>query len=686
MAFTSILKNIRATPKRIQTTVKDIVKMSQFVLLVIGFFVSKIIELPSRLPLIPKGIKHIFSQTSLKMYRFLSNISRSDKQSLSRIDLIELAIKNMLFKRSRAMITIGGMVIGIGAIVFLVSIGFGVEKVVTSRVARLDELQQADVSSQPGSNQKITDETLTKMTDIADVEHVLPMIASVAKISYNNSVTDIPVYGVTKTYLSKSAVQPILGTIYEQDAIALQLPLEKKDGSVAGATMTNQAVFNEPIDETKITTKTWLKIRQNPSSKAALVGFLQPTQDVTVTKMWGTSYPDSPAGTAGLGENDTVLGVWYMAKFPLWIQEGCQTDTLDCTNGYRKALDEQGNQLIQEGYIASLNVIEDSDLQVLGDSTDEYFLEDVEGEILGVTESATDSAIPGLTLGEDGEWTASASESASAKTQTKELDASASKTAVVNTAFLQVLGISTEQAIGTEFSTSFVIPSNLLSDTDEKIESVPANYKIIGVVQGDASPFFYVPFTDLRSLGVNVYSQAKVVADNKEHLPQVRKQIEALGFSSSSVADTVKQIEQLFASVRLILITLGLVALSVAALGMFNTLTVSLLERTREVGLMKAMGMKSTEVKELFLTESLIMGMIGGIGGIALGLGVGKLLSIGLSAFALTRNAGTLDISYLPLSFTMFILLLSLLVGITTGIFPARRATRISALNALRYE
>ena len=69
-------------------------------------------------------------------------------------------------------------------------------------------------------------------------------------------------------------------------------------------------------------------------------------------------------------------------------------------------------------------------------------------------------------------------------------------------------------------------------------------------------------------------------------------QVEALGFSTRSVADTVKQIDRLFATARVLLAVLGFVALSIAALGMFNTLTVSLLERTREVGLMKAMGMR----------------------------------------------------------------------------------------------
>ncbi len=123
-----------------------------------------------------------------------------------------------------------------------------------------------------------------------------------------------------------------------------------------------------------------------------------------------------------------------------------------------------------------------------------------------------------------------------------------------------------------------------------------------------------------------------------------------------------------------------------AGLGMFNTMSVSLLERTREVGLMKAMGMRSHEVRELFLTESMTMGFFGGLLGILMGIGIGKGLSILISVVAVSRGVGVVDISYLPVTFSTFIMVLSIIVGLVTGMYPARRATRISALDALRYE
>jgi len=248
------------------------------------------------------------------------------------------------------------------------------------------------------------------------------------------------------------------------------------------------------------------------------------------------------------------------------------------------------------------------------------------------------------------------------------------------------LGIAENEAVGKSFNVSFVVVGDLLADETEKIESASSEYTIIGVIPEEKTPVFYVPFIDLRSLGVNNYSQVKLVVKDQAELAKVRHQVEAMGYVTRSVADTVDQINSLFATARTVLMLLGMVALSVAALGMFNTLTVSLLERTREVGLMKAMGMKSWEVQELFLTESMLMGFLGGLLGIIVGFITGKLVGMALSFFAIFKGVGYIDISYVPLSFVIVIIFLSLLVGIVTGIYPAKRATKISALNALRYE
>ncbi len=231
----------------------------------------------------------------------------------------------------------------------------------------------------------------------------------------------------------------------------------------------------------------------------------------------------------------------------------------------------------------------------------------------------------------------------------------------------------------------FIIVGSLIPSIDGKKFSTKTNYKIVGLIE-DQRQIFYVPFYDMKMLGVENLSQIKVVMRDKSDLPIVRKEIESMGFKTSSVVDTVAQIESLFLNVRFILGLVGMIALGVASLGMFNTLTVSLLERTREIGGMKAIGMVSIEVLDLLLAEAMIMGFAGGIGGLILGILAGEITSFILSIIGLVSGSGFLDLTYLPLNFIMFIIFLSFVVGIVTGMYPARRAKKISALNALRYE
>ncbi len=250
---------------------------------------------------------------------------------------------------------------------------------------------------------------------------------------------------------------------------------------------------------------------------------------------------------------------------------------------------------------------------------------------------------------------------------------------------MRILGLTESNAVGKKFKTSLIATENL-SSNGTTIQSEPIDYQIVGVTPDTGSPVIYIPLIHLKELGLTNYSQVKIVVNNQGVLAGIRKQVEVMGFKTTSVVDTISQIEQLFSTLRLVLGLLGVVALAVAALGMFNTLTVSLLERLREVGMMKAIGMKSNEVRELFLTESMIMGFFGGIGGLLMGALTGKLLSLVLSVFSVIRGVGIIDISYVPLGFVFLIGFLSVFVGIATGVYPAKRATHISALNALRYE
>lgn len=605
-----------------------------------------------------------------KLHESIKRLDRKQQGSISRIELIELSLANMRAKRTRTMVTVGGMTIGIASIVFLVSIGYGLQALVISRVARLDEMKQIDVTVHAGSKLRLNDESHATFRGIPDVEQALPLIAVVGKVKYSNSATDMAVYGVTHDYLEQSAIKPVVGRIFDNNEVVVSDVAQpifheefvtNKDTTDAGGAdipISEDVQIGSTVRSIKFSVDSgqWVRVRAQANSNADLLGYISSeTGQLSGEEIWGETYVDEAGrGTVGTMEDGRKAGLWIKVRTPVWEEKDGQ---------YVPMMDSNDNQVVQTGYVAEINVSVEpvTSQQVLGDAidiTNDDWVE-VEGE-----------SIP----------------EATENTEVVQLPKSGEREAVVNRGFLEILSISEDEVLGKTFEVTFVATGGLLNDDQKRLQSESVQYTIIGVTPDNRTPLFYVPFTDLREMGLENFSQIKIVAKNQDVLPAIRRQIEGLGFNTHSVVDTVDQINSLFASARMLLALLGLVALSVAALGMFNTLTVSLLERTREVGLLKSMGMKSYEVRDLFLAESMVMGSLGGVLGLLFGLGAGKILELILSAYALSKGAGFITIVDIPITFTLVIILLSFMVGIITGFYPARRATQISALNALRYE
>jgi ABC-type lipoprotein release transport system permease subunit len=104
----------------------------------------------------------------------------------------------MKAKKNRAVVTIGGVAVGVGAIVFLVSVGYGLEKLVIGRVAKLDELKMADVSLGQLSAAKLNNDSMDKIKTMANVTDVVPVISMVSKVKFNNSILDVMSFGVSE--------------------------------------------------------------------------------------------------------------------------------------------------------------------------------------------------------------------------------------------------------------------------------------------------------------------------------------------------------------------------------------------------------------------------------------------------------------------------------------------------------
>ena len=654
---------IGSIKKGFQVFFTNFIQTFSFVGLLSTYLLHKLFTKISKLPHIPIFLIRKLSPPLEKIYITLFNFFEKKKEkTISQVDLIDISIKNMLSKTTRTAITIGGMALGIGVIVFLVSIGYGLEKLVVSRVARLDEMKQIDAIPAVASNVKITDKSLASFRSITNVDKILPIIGIVGKINYQNSNTDVAVYGVLSDYLKESAIKPTQGTIFTSNELNNKLSgsLEgDMQGEVAGVS-TQKGTYLEKIKPISfsITPNQFLRVRKEPKISSSLLGYTRRVEGTQEgVEYWGGTYVSDD----GAGDD----GRWIKAKVALWEERNCGEEPNCEQKKYAPLKDIEGHQIYSEGYFAEINMKTEKQIDIAA-----------QGAVLGVNTTLDPSFIEIASM-----------EGIIQQSQTKTITLSqgSKREAVVNKAFLSVLGIKENTSIGKKFFISFVATEGLINE-NKKVISTQVEYSIVGVTPDAKTPIMYVPIMDIKQLGLTNYSQVKLVVNNQKDLMHIRRQVEVLGFKTTSVVDTVSQIESLFSTLRLILGLLGIVALSVAALGMFNTLTISLLERTHEIGMMKAIGMKSIEVQDLFLTESMIMGFFGGIGGLTLGAFVGKLLSFILSALAIFKGVGFLDVSTIPFSFVFLIAFLSLTVGIATGIYPAHRATKISALDALRYE
>lgn len=260
------------------------------------------------------------------------------------------------------------------------------------------------------------------------------------------------------------------------------------------------------------------------------------------------------------------------------------------------------------------------------------------------------------------------------------------KTVVVNTAYLNFLGSNPpESHIGQKVIFDVVVPREFAKSGESK-NYENQEFKIAGIIKNDLPPTVYTNYANFLLYDTNAYSQVKVRISDKNNVDTVRKQIEALSLKTQYVGDTVTQVQQVFNIFKIILGSFGIIALLVALLGMFNTLTISLLERIKEVALMKILGMSRRDIRNLFVTEALTLGLIGGILGIVWGTILGTATNLILNFFANRAGGESVSVFYYSYTFILVIIIVSILVGFVTGIYPARRAAKVDALDILRYE
>ena len=182
------------------------------------------------------------------------------------------------------------------------------------------------------------------------------------------------------------------------------------------------------------------------------------------------------------------------------------------------------------------------------------------------------------------------------------------------------------------------------------------------------------------------YSSLTVRVKSPSLVEATEAKLKHLGFSAFSLLDASKSLRIFFSVFDLLLGIFGSLALAVATLGIINTLVMAILERRREIGVLKALGAADGDVKQLFFVEAGVMGLFGGVLGVLLGWLIGRSLTLGTNIYLHRQNLPGVDISSVPWWLVLLSIGFAVGVSLAAGLYPASRAARLDPVQALRYE
>ncbi len=186
--------------------------------------------------------------------------------------------------------------------------------------------------------------------------------------------------------------------------------------------------------------------------------------------------------------------------------------------------------------------------------------------------------------------------------------------------------------------------------------------------------------------GKPTYAALTIRAKSPKDVLQIEDAIKKLGFNAFSLLDAARSLRLVFTVFDLFLGLFGSLALTVASLGIINTLVMAILERRREIGVLKALGATDGDVRSLFFAEAGAMGFLGGIFGVALGWLIGQALTWGTTIYLRRQDLPGVKISYVPWWLALSAIVFAVAVSLVAGLYPAGRAARLNPVEALRYE
>jgi putative ABC transport system permease protein len=229
-----------------------------------------------------------------------------------------------------------------------------------------------------------------------------------------------------------------------------------------------------------------------------------------------------------------------------------------------------------------------------------------------------------------------------------------------------------------------------VSDLDPESMRGPTRAKVFLPLELAESLHVMQP-TDLREIAraasdQPVYSSISVRVKNPAQVQPIEDAIKKMGFTTFSILDASRGLRQFFAVLYAFLGIFGSLALIVASVGIVNTLVMAILERRREIGIMKAIGASDGDVKKLFFAEAGAMGILGGLVGVALGWAIGQVINFGTNVYLRRQSLPPEHFWAVPWWLVALAIGFSFVVSLVSGLYPAGRAAHLDPVQALRYE
>jgi len=211
------------------------------------------------------------------------------------------------------------------------------------------------------------------------------------------------------------------------------------------------------------------------------------------------------------------------------------------------------------------------------------------------------------------------------------------------------------------------------------------------IPSGVAKRMKRLPFSNIwdifrASEGRLGYSALNVRLKSPAYVESVKKEVSGMGFRVFALADQFQEVQKGFLILNMVLAAVGMIAIVVASLGIVNTMVMSILERTSEIGIMKAVGASDRDVRRIFFFESSLIGLIGGAFGFALGWVVSGIINRVVNYFLAKQGVPFIQYFDFPAWLAVGAIAFSVAVSLAAGIYPAMRAARVDPVRALRHD